>query len=74
MKKIKKHFKRLAVAAGTVVGSAGVACAESASGSIVDVTGLTPDTSAVGTLGIAIVTGLLGIWGYRKIVKSVNRS
>jgi hypothetical protein len=40
----------------------------------VDVTGLTPDTSAVGTLGIAIVTGLLGIWGYRKIVKSVNRS
>lgn len=70
MNKIKKHFKRLAVAVGTVVGSAGVACAES----LIDVTGLTPDTTAVGTLGAVIVGGLLGIWGFRKIVKSVNRS
>lgn len=42
--------------------------------SIVDVAGITVDTTALGTLGAVIVTALASIWGFRKIVKSVNRS
>lgn len=41
---------------------------------IIDVTGLKPDVTMVGTLGLAICTGLLGIWGVRKVIKLINRS
>lgn len=42
--------------------------------SIIDVSTMTPDVTMVGTLGGAICTGLLGIWGVRKVIKLVNRS
>lgn len=42
--------------------------------SIIDVSNLKPDVSMVGTLGAAICTGLLGIWGVRKVIKLINRS
>lgn len=41
---------------------------------IIDVSGLQPDVSAVGTLAGAICAGLLGIWGVRKVIKLINRS
>jgi hypothetical protein len=41
---------------------------------IIDVSAMTPDVTMVGTLGGAICTGLLGIWGVRKVIKLVNRS
>lgn len=68
----KRACSYLAGAVGTVVATAGVALADTAS--IIDVAGLTPDVSMVGTLGLAICTGLLGIWGVRKVIKLVNRS
>lgn len=72
MNKIKKHFNRLAAAGTAVLGTAGAAMA--AGSSIIDVSTMTPDVSMVGTLGGAICTGLLGIWGVRKVIKLVNRS
>ncbi|AMD93560.1 hypothetical protein [Desulfomicrobium orale] len=51
---------------------AGVALANPTS--IIDVSNLKPDVSMVGTLGAAICTGLLGIWGVRKVIKLINRS
>jgi len=39
-----------------------------------DVTGLAPDMSSVETLALAIATGLLSLWGIRKVIKLVNRS
>jgi hypothetical protein len=70
---MKKFLGRLCAGVGGVVGTAGVALADPA-GSIMDVSSLTPDTSMVGTLGLAISTGLLAIWGIRKVIKLVNRS
>lgn len=52
---------------------AGVALANPST-SIIDVSNLKPDVSMVGTLGAAICTGLLGIWGVRKVIKLINRS
>lgn len=72
-KVVKKTAKAVATAAtvgGTVVAGATSAMAES----IIDVSTMTPDVSMVGTLGGAICTGLLGIWGVRKVIKLVNRS
>lgn len=68
-----KIFSRLCAGVVGVVGSAGVALAEPAE-TIMDVSSLSPDTSMVGTLGLAISTGLLAIWGIRKVIKLVNRS
>jgi len=48
--------------------------AMAAPASIVDVSGLTVDTSMVGTAGGVIVVGLAALWGFRKLVKSLNRS
>ena len=45
-----------------------------ASTSIVDVSGVTVDTTMLGTVGALIAAGLGGLWGWRKFVKSVNRS
>lgn len=73
MKKIKKHFKRLAAAGAVVVGSVGSSMATTPA-SIIDVSGMTPDITMVGSLGAAICGGLLGIWGVRKVIKLVNRS
>lgn len=70
---MNKFFSRVAGAVGAVVASASVAMATTPS-SIIDVSGMTPDITMVGTLGGAICTGLLGIWGVRKVIKLVNRS
>lgn len=69
MKKIYQFGRACLVGAGSalVAGSAHAA-------SIIDVSTMTPDVTMVGTLGGAICTGLLGIWGVRKVIKLVNRS
>lgn len=54
---------------------AGVALADPGTSTpIINVSGLKPDISMVGVLGGAICTGLLGIWGVRKVIKLINRS
>lgn len=54
---------------------AGVALADpGTSTSIIDVSNLKPDITMVGKLGAAICTGLLGMWGVRKVIKLINRS
>lgn len=65
-----KKFASIAAGAAGVVAAAVPAMAES----IIDVSLMTPDVTMVGTLGGAICTGLLGIWGVRKVIKLVNRS
>ena len=68
-------FKRLASFAVGAVGAVLAAVPAMADTTpIIDTAGLTPDVSMVGTLGLAICTGLLGIWGVRKVIKLVNRS
>lgn len=66
-----KRFASVVTTASAVVMSALPALAAD---SIIDVSGMTPDISMVGVLGGAICTGLLGIWGVRKVIKLVNRS
>lgn len=41
---------------------------------LVDVTDLEVDTTALATVGGVILAGLASIWGFRKLVKSINRS
>lgn len=81
---MNKFFSRVAGAARSVVASASIAVASSlatasmamatTSTSVIDVSAMSPDITMVGTLGGAICTGLLGIWGVRKVIKLVNRS
>jgi len=66
-------FKKLATLA-TVAFVGAMAASPAMAESIIDVSGMTPDITMVGTLGGAICTGLLGIWGVRKVIKLVNRS
>ncbi len=68
-----KFFSRVAGAVGAVVASASMAMAGTST-SVIDVSAMSPDITMVGTLGGAICTGLLGIWGVRKVIKLVNRS
>lgn len=70
MKKLFSCVAGAVGAVGTVVASASMAMAAS----IIDVSAMSPDITMVGTLGGAICTGLLGIWGVRKVIKLVNRS
>jgi len=70
VKKLFSGVAGVAGAVGTVVASASMAMAAS----IIDVSAMSPDVTMVGTLGGAICTGLLGIWGVRKVIKLVNRS
>lgn len=70
---MKKRFYRLGQVVGGAATTVLVSGAAYADG-IIDVSGLQPDVSMVGTLGLAICTGLLGIWGVRKVIKLINRS
>lgn len=71
MNKLKRIAKIGAgVATGLTVG-VGQAMATT---SIVDVSGVTVDTAMLGTVGALIAAGLGGLWGWRKFVKSINRS
>lgn len=65
-----KRFASYVAGAAGAVAAAVPAMAES----IIDVSTLEPDTSMLGVLGLAVCTGLLGIWGIRKVIKLVNRS
>lgn len=67
---IRKIGKGLIVATGAVGALAGQA---SATG-LVDVSTLAVDTSMLGTVGGVVLIGLASIWGFRKVVKSINRS
>ena len=40
----------------------------------VDLSGVTLDTTTVGTLAATVLTGLGVIWGIRKVIKLINRS
>lgn len=66
-------FKRIASIVAGVSGAV-LAAVPAMAVSIIDVADMTPDVTMVGTLGGAICTGLLGIWGVRKVIKLVNRS
>lgn len=70
MKKFCARFGSAVAGAVGLVTAAVPAMAES----IIDVSTMTPDVTMVGILGGAICTGLLGIWGVRKVIKLVNRS
>ena len=41
---------------------------------LVDVSSIAVDTTALGTIGGVVIAGLASIWGFRKVVKSINRS
>lgn len=66
-----KKFKK--IGAGIVAGVMGFA-GTAAAAPLVDVSSITVDTTALATMGGVIIAGLASIWGFRKIVKSVNRS
>lgn len=69
-KKMVKIGKMAAVAvSGSVVLAAQVGAVP-----LVDVSGIAVDTTALGTIGGVVIAGLASIWGFRKIVKSINRS
>lgn len=71
-KKMRSFCGRLT--AGVAAVGAGSTAALADPTPIINVSGLTPDVTMVGTLGLAICTGLLGIWGVRKVIKLINRS
>lgn len=71
---MKKMLNRLGVAVSGAVSALAGGASVALANPIIDVAGMTPDISMVGTLGAAITTGLLGIWGVRKVIKLVNRS
>lgn len=66
---MKKSIK--ALVAGVGIGLLAVASNASAA---LDLTGVTMNTADVETMMGYIIPGLAALWGYRKIVKSVNRS
>ena len=72
-KRLKKFVSQTIAVGGSLVASAGAALATPPA-SIIDVSAMEPDITMVGVLGGAICTGLLGIWGVRKVIKLVNRS
>ena len=39
-----------------------------------DLTGVTLNTADVGTVMSLVVVGLAALWGYRKVIKTMNRS
>jgi LPXTG-motif cell wall-anchored protein len=69
MKKFKGSMKRVAMAVGGTLASAGSALAE---GTLTLPT--TVNTGDVYTLAGIVVAGLAGFWGLRKVVKFINRS
>lgn len=72
--RVKKMLKKIGK---VLVGVAGVGLAMVSQASalpLVDVSSIAVDTSMLGTIGGVCITGLAAIWGYRKVVKSINRS
>ena len=70
MNKTKKIRKIGTLVSAAVVGMAGTAAATP----LIDVSSIAVDTTALATIGGIVIAGLASIWGFRKIVKSVNRS
>lgn len=66
---MKSRIRSLAVAAA--VGFLSLAHNASAA---IDWTGVTLDTSDVDTVMGLIVVGLATLWGFRKVIKTMNRS
>lgn len=69
MKKIMKHARNAAAAASVMV-AIGVSNANAA----LDFTGVTLDTGDVDTVMLLIIGGLATLWGFRKVIKTMNRS
>ena len=68
-KRIGKKLVYVPACIATTVTLAGNACAD-----LVDVSSISLETAGLGTIGGLAIAGLAGIWGFRKIVKSINRS
>lgn len=67
-------FKKIAgVWCGIAAGSAMMVTTASAA-PLVDVSSVTLDTTSLATIGGLVIAGLASIWGFRKVVKSINRS
>lgn len=64
-----KKFQKVGLA---VVGASLVA-ASNASAAL-DFTGVTLDTGDVDTVMLLIIGGLATLWGFRKVIKTMNRS
>jgi hypothetical protein len=69
MKKIIKHARNAAAAAAVMV-AIGVSNASAA----LDFTGVSLDTGDVDTIMLLIIGGLATLWGFRKVIKTMNRS
>jgi hypothetical protein len=62
-------FKKAVLAAG----AASLVAASNASAAL-DFTGVTLDTGDVDTVMLLIIGGLATLWGFRKVIKTMNRS
>ena len=65
---LKRIFGLVSVAAASVIGASSSAFAA------LDFTGVTLNTADVETVMGLVIPGLAALWGYRKIVKTMNRS
>jgi hypothetical protein len=65
-------FKKLGVIVSGIL-AVGLVAASNASAAI-DWTGITLDTADVDSVMGLIVVGLATLWGFRKVIKTMNRS
>jgi hypothetical protein len=68
MEKIKMVKKAVYAAGATAL-----VCASNANAAL-DFTGVTLDTGDVDTVMLLIIGGLATLWGFRKVIKTMNRS
>lgn len=64
-----KKFKSVVPAVG-----AGLMLAATNASAALDFTGVTLDTGDVDTVMLLIIGGLAVLWGFRKVIKTMNRS
>ncbi len=69
MKKVLVHVRN-----GIAVSSAAVLVGVSNASAALDFTGVTLDTADVDTVMLLIIGGLATLWGFRKVIKTMNRS
>lgn len=65
-------MKKFQKVGALVVG--GVLVAASNASAALDFTGVTLDTGDVDTVMLLIIGGLATLWGFRKVIKTMNRS
>lgn len=67
-------FKKIAGLCSAVAGGVAVMASNASAAPLVDVSSIALDTTALATIGGLVIAGLASIWGFRKVVKSINRS